>query len=101
MTERVGDIIQEARRARHLMLRGLTGQVVNRDGQPISPQYLFDIEEPHRRPAPHMLRELARVLDLEYDWLLAAAGGAPTVFEEYLEALPQQSEAVIKLFRTA
>jgi transcriptional regulator with XRE-family HTH domain len=101
MTERLGEIIKEARQARHLTLRGLTEQVTKEDGKPISPQYLFDIEEHHRMPAPHVLRELARVLDLDYDRLLAVAGAADTVVREYLAAHPQQSEAVIKLFREA
>jgi transcriptional regulator with XRE-family HTH domain len=101
MTERVGDIIQEARRARHLMLRGLTGQLVNRDGQPISPQYLFDIETHHRIPTPHVLAELARVLALEYDTLLALAGAAEVVLREYLAEHPQHSAALIRLLRAA
>jgi transcriptional regulator with XRE-family HTH domain len=101
MTTRLGEIIKEARQARHLTLRGLTEQVTKEDGNPISPQYLFDIEEHHRVPAPHVLRELARVLDLEYDRLLAAADAAEVVVREYLAAHPQQGEAVIKLFRAA
>jgi transcriptional regulator with XRE-family HTH domain len=101
MTKRLGEIIKEARQARHLTLRGLTEQVTKEDGKPISPQYLFDIEEHHRVPAPHVLRELARVLDLEYDHLLAAAGAAEVVVREYLTAHPEQSEAIIKLFRAA
>ena len=101
MTKRLGKMIKEARLARRLTLRRLTAQVMKEDGNPISPQYLFDIEEHHRMPAPHVLRELARVLDLEYDRLLAAAGAAEVVVREYLTAHPEQSEAVIKLFRTA
>jgi len=41
------------------------------------------------------------VLDLGYDSLLAAAGAADVVVREYVEAYPQQTEAVIKLFRAA
>jgi len=44
---------------------------------------------------------LARVLDLDYDRLLAAAGAADIAVREYLAAYPQPSEAVIKLFREA
>jgi transcriptional regulator with XRE-family HTH domain len=101
MTKRLGEMIKEARQARHLTLRGLTAQVTKEDSNPISPPYLFDIEEHHRVPAPHVLRELARVLDLEYDRLLAAAGAAEVAVREYLAAHPEQSEAVIKLFRAA
>jgi hypothetical protein len=71
------------------------------DGTSISPQYLFDIEVHHRVPAPHVLRELAHVLELDYDTLLVLAGAADTVVREYLEAHPQYTESVIKLFRAA
>ena len=54
-------------------LRGVADQVTKEDGKSISPQYLFDIEEHHR--VPHVLRELARVLDLDYDKLLARGRG--------------------------
>jgi transcriptional regulator with XRE-family HTH domain len=101
MTQRLGEILKAARQARHLSLRGVSDQVIKEDGRPISPQYLFDIEEHHRVPAPHVLQELARVLDLDYDRLLAAAGAADIAVREYLAAYPQHSEAVIKLFREA
>jgi hypothetical protein len=48
-----------------------------------------------------VLRELARILALDYDTLLAFAGAADTVVREYLEAHPQHTGAVIKLFRAA
>jgi transcriptional regulator with XRE-family HTH domain len=101
MTPSLGKILKATRQARHLSLRGVSDQVIKEDGRPISPQYLFDIEEHHRMPAPHVLRELARVLDLDYDRLLAAAGAADIAVREYLAAYPQHSEAVIKLFREA
>jgi hypothetical protein len=60
---------------------------------------LFDVC--NRTPTPHILRELARVLELDYDTLLASAGAADVVVREYLEVHPQQTEAIIKLFRAA
>jgi transcriptional regulator with XRE-family HTH domain len=101
MPQQLGEMIKQARQARHLTLRRLANQVMKKDGTPISPQYLFDIEVHHRVPAPHVLRELARVLEQDYDTLLALAGAANTVMQEYLEAYPQHTEAVIKLFRVA
>jgi hypothetical protein len=71
------------------------------DGTSISPQYLFDIEVHHRVPAPHVLRELARVLELDYDTLLALAAGADVVVREYLQRHPEAEAAVIRLFRAA
>ena len=97
----LGEVIKQARQARRLTLRRLADQVMKEDGTSISPQYLFDIEVHHRLPAPHVLRELARVLELEYDTLLALTGAVDTVVREYLEAHPQHTNALIKLFRTA
>jgi hypothetical protein len=52
------------------------------------PAIPFDIEVHPRVPAPHVLRELARVLELDYDALLAFAGAVDTLVREYLEAHP-------------
>ena len=101
VTQRLGDVINHARRARQLTLRQVAQQVTKDDGTPISPQYLNDIELHHRLPTPHLLQNLARVLALDYDTLLALAGTADVVVREYLEAYSQQGEAIIKLFRVA
>jgi transcriptional regulator with XRE-family HTH domain len=101
MKQELGAIIREAQRARDLTLRRLADQVIRDDGTAISPQYLFDIEVHHRIPSPHVLRELARVLDLDYDTLGASAGAADGVVREYLQIHPSAAESVIKLFRTA
>jgi transcriptional regulator with XRE-family HTH domain len=101
MPRRLGEMLKRARQARHLTLRHLADQVMKDDGAPISPQYLFDIEVHHRVPAPHVLRELARLLELDYDTLLALAGAADVVVREYLQTHPAAEAAVIRLFRAA
>ena len=101
MAPRLGDAIHEARLARRLTLRQLADQVIKDDGTPISPQYLNDIELHHRVPTPHVLQELAWVLALDADTLLATAGAADVVVREYLASHPEQAEAVIRLFRAA
>jgi transcriptional regulator with XRE-family HTH domain len=65
MPPRLGEVIKQARHARHLTLRRLADKVIKEDGTSISSQYLFDIEVHHRVPAPHVLRELAHVLELD------------------------------------
>ena len=101
MTARLGEAIHQARRAHKLTLRQLAEQVTKDDGTPISPQYLNDIELHHRVPTPHVLRELARVLELDADTLLALAGAVDVVVREYVASHPEQAEAVIRLFRAA
>src|SRR5262245_15664481 len=101
MIPRLGDAIHQARLAGKLTLRQLANQVTKDDGTPISPQYLNDIELHHRVPTVHVLREFARVLELDADTLLATAGAADVVVREYLASHPEQAEAVIRLFRAA
>ena len=101
MPPRLGEVINQTRRARKLTLRQLAAQITKDDGTSISPQYVNDIELHHRSPTPHVLRELARVLDLDGDHLFASAGAADVIVREYLEAYPQHGEVIIKLFRAA
>lgn len=101
MPQQLGDVINQARRARRWSLRQLAAQARKEDGTPISPQYLNDIELNRRTPAPHVLHELAQLLELDADYLLMLAGGGEAVVRGYFEAHPEREEAVVKLFRTA
>jgi transcriptional regulator with XRE-family HTH domain len=101
MSQQLGDVINQARRARRLTLRQLAEKVRKEDGQPISPQYLNDIELNRRVPSTYVLRELARELELSQDMLLMLAGAGETVMREYLKEHPQEEEEVIQLFRAA
>jgi transcriptional regulator with XRE-family HTH domain len=101
MSQMLGDIIKQARQTHHLTLRRLADQVSKEDGTSISPQYLFDIEVHHRVPSPYVLRELARVLELDGDTLLTLAGAADVVLRDYLQTYPEAGGDVIKLFRAA
>jgi transcriptional regulator with XRE-family HTH domain len=101
MPLRLGEETNRARRMRRLTLWQLADDVTKDNGTPMSPQYLNDIELHHRVPTTHVLRELARVLELDYDTLLALAGAADIVEREFLESHSQQAKAIIQLFRTA
>ena len=65
MLPHAADVIKQVHQAHRLTLLGLDCPVIREGGTPISLQYLFDIEVHHRAPAPHVLHELARVLELE------------------------------------
>ena len=97
----LGDIINQARRARRWSLRQLAAQVTKDDGTPISQQYLNDIELNRRIPAPPVLRTLAQALELDYEVLLLLAGGGQAAVKAYVAAHPQQEAAVLHLFRVA
>jgi hypothetical protein len=66
MPPQLGEFIKHDRQARQLTLSRFADQVMEEDGTPISPHYLFDIEVHHRVPTPHVLRELVRALELDY-----------------------------------
>jgi hypothetical protein len=66
-------------------------------GQPPRPLYRVH----PRVPAPDVLPDLARVLELDYDTLLTLAGAADVVVRESLAAHPQHTKAIIQLFRAA
>ena len=101
MSQQLGDIINQERRARRWSLRQLAAQVHKEDGTPISPQYLNDIELNRRIPAPHVLRELAQLLELDEDHMLMLAGGGEAVVRKYFETHREREEAVVDLFRKA
>src|SRR5688572_12332566 len=101
MESRLGDVINLARRGRRMTLRQLAAKVRKEDGEPVSPQYLNDIELNRRIPSTHVLSEIARELELDPDTLLRLAGVGETVMREYLAEHPTHAEEVIQLFRAA
>ena len=85
----IGDIINEARIAKRLGLRALARELE------IAPSYLSDIENDRRVPSEAVLRDMARVLDLDFDHLMQEAGRLGAGVEQYL----RQNELAGQLFR--
>ncbi|MBW3638112.1 MAG: helix-turn-helix domain-containing protein [Armatimonadetes bacterium] len=85
----LGEILREARAAKGLSLRGLAGQM------DITPSYLSDIENDRRVPAEEVLQQLASLLNLGFDDLMAQAGR----FGEEAEQFAKDRPAAVKLFR--
>ncbi|MFL6283676.1 MAG: helix-turn-helix domain-containing protein [Pyrinomonadaceae bacterium] len=73
-----GRIIAEARKKASLTQRELAVLLKKEDGQPITPQYLNDIEHGKRNPpSDHLMKQLAKYLGLELDYLYACSGELP------------------------
>lgn len=89
----LGKHIQQARKQNGLSQKQLAAQVKKEDGSPISPQYLNDIEHDRRVPSPHVIRQIANVLQENEEYLLFLADKWP---EDLQENPPNQEE-----FRTA
>ena len=65
-----GQAITQARKAIGLSQKQLAARIIKEDGQPITPQYLNDIEHDRRSPSSdHMVRQFAEVLDRSPDYL--------------------------------
>jgi len=96
-----GQIIADARKKANLSQKELAAHVYKEDGQPISPQYLNDIERDRRNPPSNVLIEqFAKVLNIPPEILYYRAGELPAE----LKGLPADEDKVIaayKAFRKA
>jgi transcriptional regulator with XRE-family HTH domain len=73
-----GQVISQARKRAGLSQKEVAARVKKEDGSPISPQYLNDLEHDRRHPPSEaLLRQLAVVLDLPFDYLCFVAGQLP------------------------
>lgn len=73
-----GSAISQARKKKNWSLRDVCELVLREDGEPISPQYLNDIEHDRRSPSSdRMVKQFAEALDIETDWLYYLAGRFP------------------------
>lgn len=96
-----GTIIADARKKAGLSQKELAARIKKEDGQPISPQYLNDIEHDRRNPSGEFLIEqFAKALDLPKEYLILAAGTLPAAeLREIAEASPEKVTAAFKVFR--
>jgi transcriptional regulator with XRE-family HTH domain len=73
-----GQRVAEARKRANLSQKELAALVKKEDGQPISPQYLNDIEHDRRNPTSDLLIEqFAKELGIAPEVLYYAAGEIP------------------------
>lgn len=87
--ETLGDILREARVRKEMSLRAFAAKLGK------TPSYLSDIENDRRIPAEDLLRQMAGMLDLDFDALMARAGRVGKQAERYL----RQQPAAGRLFR--
>jgi transcriptional regulator with XRE-family HTH domain len=73
-----GTQIAEARKALGMSQKDLAAKITKEDGEPISPQYLNDIEHDRRNPpSEEMIYQFSKVLKLEAEVLFYLAGKFP------------------------
>ena len=94
-----GSVLSDARRQAGLSQRELAARIVKEDGEPISPQYLNDLERDRRNPpSRHLLKQFATVLTLPEEYLDFVAGQLPEDLRTGTYA-PDQVQAAFRAFR--
>src|SRR5208337_4566772 len=96
-----GQIIAEARKKLDLSQKQLAERIKKEDSEPISPQYLNDIERDRRNPpSEFLITQFARELKLSKDYLLLAAGTVSTELKKRLsDKDPAEVEKAFQAFR--
>lgn len=96
-----GTVVSETRKALGLSQKQLASQIIKEDGEPISPQYLNDIERDRRNaPSQHLILEFARELKLSADYLFALAQAWPQdIAEKMSKSSPEEVQKAFVAFR--
>lgn len=91
-----GQVISDARKKANLSQKELAARVKKEDGQPISPQYLNDIERDRRNPpSDFLIEQFAAILNIPSEVLYFQAGELPADIKD-TEA---DNEHVVKAFK--
>src|SRR5438132_3977046 len=96
-----GQIIADARKKVGLSQKELAERIKKEDGEPISPQYLNDIERDRRNPpSEYLIAQFAKELKLSKNYLMAAAGTLPDELRQMVnDSDPQDVERAFQAFR--
>lgn len=96
-----GQIIAEARKKAGISQKELAERILKEDGEPISPQYLNDIERDRRNPpSEFLIARFAKELKLSKNYLMLAAGTLPKeVVEELGDSDQNDVERAFQAFR--
>lgn len=96
-----GETIAAARKGKNMSQKELAARILKEDGEPITPQYLNDIEHDRRSPSSElMVRQFARELDQSVDYLLWLVGRLPADVRKKKVA-PDQVDRAFMAFRRA
>ena len=96
-----GGAIASARKAKSMSQKELAAKIVKEGGQPITPQYLNDIEHDRRSPSSdHIIRQFAKVLGVEENALYGLSGVLPEQDQKLVRrTTPAKVDAAFVAFR--
>jgi transcriptional regulator with XRE-family HTH domain len=99
--ETFGSKIAEKRKEKGLTQKDLAEKIKKEDGNPISPQYLNDIEHDRRdAPSEFIIKSLSKVLDLPENYLVLLSKRFPEDMAKHLaSANPHDVEQAYQAFR--
>jgi transcriptional regulator with XRE-family HTH domain len=97
-----GGVIAAARKEKGWALKDLASRVLREDEEPISPQYLNDIEHDRRSPSSdRMVQQFAEALGIDQDWLYYLAGRFPEDVREKKLTEKQLADGMVAFRRDA
>lgn len=99
-----GSVISSARKEQKLSQKELAEKILKEDGQPITPQYLNDIEHDRRSPSSdYLVRQFAKALrhtEVSVDLLTALAGVLTEEDRKLVQkAKPEHVQEAFHVFR--
>ncbi len=93
--------LAEARKKLGLSQKDLASKITKEDGEPISPQYLNDIEHDRRNPpSEEMIYQFAKHLKIDAEILFYLSGKLPQELKN-AQAEPEKIVAAYQAFRKA
>jgi len=94
-----GQAIAEARKKKQLSQKQLAALILKEDGNPISPQYLNDIERDRRNPpGEYLLNQFARVLAVPEEYFYFLANTIPPKYRIADPGNPLQIKEAFRAF---
>jgi len=84
-----GQIITSARKSRQMSQKQLASLIIKEDGNPISPQYLNDIERDRRNPpGDNFINQFAKVLGIPEEYLFFIVHEIPPKYRKDVPSNP-------------
>ncbi len=98
-----GGAIASGRKVKSMSQKELATKIIKEDGQPITPQYLNDIEHDRRSPSSdHMIRQFAKALSIGENILFGLSGVLTQQdLKDVRRAKPEQVDQAFVAFRRA
>jgi transcriptional regulator with XRE-family HTH domain len=94
-----GQAVAAARKSKLLSQKQLASMILKEDGNPISPQYLNDIERDRRNPpGEYLIGQFAKILDLPEEYFYFLAHEIPPKYRQDAPDNPLQIQQAFEAF---